>query len=92
MQIADVAHDGLVETEFRRPDHFENGVAQTTVQRRSRTMSTILPSRANRIIRRVTQIWAETDRAQRRLLEIQTGIPGLTRRERQSRSDPDPRS
>jgi hypothetical protein len=49
-------------------------------------MSTTVPSRASRIIRRVTQIWTETDHAQRRLMEIRTGIPELTRRER-SRGD-----
>lgn len=41
-------------------------------------MSAITPSPARRIISRITATWAELDHAQRRMLEIQTGIPGLT--------------
>jgi hypothetical protein len=36
-------------------------------------------SRARRIVSRITTTWADMDHAQRRLLEIQTGITGLTR-------------
>ena len=54
-------------------------------------MTTISQSRASRIIRRVTQIWDELDHAQRRLLEIQTGVPELTRRERRRIDKADPR-
>ncbi len=43
---------------------------------------TTTKSRAGRIVGRATQIWAELDYAQRRLLEIRTGIPQLTRQER----------
>jgi hypothetical protein len=42
-------------------------------------MSTITESRARRIVSRAAEIWAELDHAQRRLLEIRTGIPELTR-------------
>jgi hypothetical protein len=35
-------------------------------------------SRARQIVSRITATWAEMDRAQRRMLEIQTGITGLT--------------
>jgi hypothetical protein len=45
-------------------------------------MSNTNESRTRRIIARTAQIWAEMDYAQRRLLEIRTGIPGLTREER----------
>jgi hypothetical protein len=38
-------------------------------------MRTITTSRASRTIGRVRRLWAELDYAQRRLLEIQTGIP-----------------
>ena len=41
-------------------------------------MSTSILSRLRRIFSRVTQTWAELDYAQRRLLEIRTGIPNLT--------------
>jgi hypothetical protein len=34
---------------------------------------------ARRIVRRITATWSDLDYAQRRLLEIQTGAPGLTR-------------
>jgi hypothetical protein len=43
-------------------------------------MTTITESRGSRIIRRVAEILDELDYAQRRLLEIQTGVPGFTRR------------
>lgn len=43
-------------------------------------MSAMTPSPARRIVNRITTTWAELDHAQRRMLEIQTGIPGLTRR------------
>jgi hypothetical protein len=42
-------------------------------------MSAATPSRARRIVSRITATWAEMDHAQRRMLEIQTGITGLTR-------------
>ena len=41
-------------------------------------MSATSTSRLRRTIRRITATWAELDYAQRRLLEVQTGIPGLT--------------
>jgi hypothetical protein len=41
-------------------------------------MSTSILTRLRRIFSRVTQTWAELDYAQRRLLEIRTGIPNLT--------------
>ena len=41
-------------------------------------MSAATPSRARRIVSRITATWAEMDHAQRRMLEIQTGITGLT--------------
>jgi len=40
----------------------------------------MITSRAHRIIDRITQIWSELDYAQRRLIEIRTGVQ-LTRRE-----------
>ncbi len=43
-------------------------------------MSISTTSRARRIINCVTQVWSELDYAQRRLLEIRTGVQ-LTRRE-----------
>jgi hypothetical protein len=42
-------------------------------------MSATTRSLARRIISRITATWAEMDHAQRRMLEIQTGITGLTR-------------
>jgi hypothetical protein len=39
-------------------------------------------SRVGRIAGRVKEIWAELDYAQSRLLEIRTGVPGLTQRGR----------
>src|ERR1700733_10217775 len=39
-------------------------------------------SRASHTIRRISKTWAELDYAQRRLLEIQTGIPMTPERER----------
>jgi hypothetical protein len=41
-------------------------------------MSTSIVSRLRRIFSRVTATWTELDYAQRRLLEIRTGIPNLT--------------
>jgi hypothetical protein len=43
-------------------------------------MSLISVSRARRIVSRVTTTWAEMDHAQRRIVEIQTGIAGPSRR------------
>jgi hypothetical protein len=43
-------------------------------------------SRARRIIGGARQLWAELDYAQRRLLEIRTGIPNLTRDRRDHRA------
>jgi hypothetical protein len=45
-------------------------------------MSTSISSRLRRISSRVTKTWAELDYAQRRLLEIHTGIPNLAPRKR----------
>jgi hypothetical protein len=42
-------------------------------------MSARTTSRVRRIVGRITDAWAEMDHAQRRKLEIQTGITGLTR-------------
>jgi hypothetical protein len=43
-------------------------------------MSPTTTSRARRIASRITATWADMDHAQRRLLEIQTGITGQQRR------------
>ena len=45
-------------------------------------MRTMTTSRAGRIFGRVKEIWDELDYAQRRSLEITTGIPSLTRQKR----------
>jgi hypothetical protein len=45
-------------------------------------MSITYHSRTRRIIGRVTQIWSELDHAQRRLLELRTGVALPDRRER----------
>jgi hypothetical protein len=45
-------------------------------------MNTTTASTISRFVRRVGQIWSELDYAQRRLLELRTGVPDLTRRER----------
>jgi len=42
-------------------------------------MNATSTSRARRIVSRITATWAELDHAQRRMLEIQTGVTGLTR-------------
>jgi len=42
-------------------------------------MNATTTSRARRIFSRITATWAEMDHAQRRMLEIQTGVTGLTR-------------
>jgi len=44
-------------------------------------MSPTSASRTRRIVRRITAAWAEMDHAQRRVLEIQTGITGLSSRQ-----------
>lgn len=41
-------------------------------------MSATTSSRRHRIVSRITAKWAEMGYAQRRLVEIQTGITGLT--------------
>lgn len=41
-------------------------------------MSPTSASRTRRIVSRITATWAEMDHAQRRMLEIQTGITGLS--------------
>jgi hypothetical protein len=43
-------------------------------------MSLVSASRVRRIVSRVTTTWAEMDHAQRRIVEIQTGIAGPSRR------------
>ena len=48
-------------------------------------MSPTSASRTRRIVSRITATWAEMDHAQRRMLEIQTGITGLSRQGRKSR-------
>jgi predicted membrane chloride channel (bestrophin family) len=53
-------------------------VTKTRVQQ-EHTMSATTRSLARQIISRITATWAEMDHAQRRMLEIQTGITGLTR-------------
>jgi hypothetical protein len=90
MRIADVAHGGLAETESKASES-DRVARRPPVQPRSRTMSTTSQFRASRIIRRVTQIWDELDHAQRRLLEIQTGVPELTRRQRSRIEKAEPR-
>jgi hypothetical protein len=50
-------------------------------------MSTAILSRLRRIFSHVSQTWAELDYAQRRLLEIRTGIPNLTPPRRHSVSE-----
>ena len=42
-------------------------------------MNATSASRARRIVSRITATWAELDHAQRRMLEVQTGVTGLTR-------------
>ena len=42
-------------------------------------MTTATASRASRTSRRVRELWAELDHANRRVLEIRTGIPFGTR-------------
>jgi hypothetical protein len=41
-------------------------------------MSATTPSRARRIVSQITATWADMDHAQRRMLEMQTGVTGLT--------------
>ena len=43
-------------------------------------MSATTTSRARRIVSRITATWAQMDYAQRRMLEIQTGVTGLAGR------------
>jgi hypothetical protein len=45
-------------------------------------MSATKPSRVRRTARQVKEVWAELGYAQARLLEVRTGVPGLTRRGR----------
>jgi hypothetical protein len=47
--------------------------------REEHTMNATTTSRARRIVSRITATWADMDHAQRRMLEIQTGVTGLTR-------------
>jgi hypothetical protein len=50
-------------------------------------------SRARRIVSRINATWAELDYAQRRMLEIRTGTPGLARKDVSStrrHGDPEP--
>ena len=49
-------------------------------------MSTAKTSRISRIASRARAIWAELDNAQARLLEIRTGVPGLTQRRQPRRA------
>jgi hypothetical protein len=42
-------------------------------------MSARTTSRARRIVSRISAVWADMDHAQRRMVEIQTGLNGLTR-------------
>ena len=48
-------------------------------------MSLTSTSRAHRLVNRITATWADMDHAQRRMLEIQTGLTGLTRGQDRSR-------
>ncbi len=41
-------------------------------------MTLTTKSRARRIVSRISSTWAELDYAQRRMLEIQSGVGGLT--------------
>jgi len=45
-------------------------------------MSNTSQSRSSRILARVVGIWSELDYAQRRLIEIRTGVTGLTEQRR----------
>lgn len=45
-------------------------------------MSVTKTPRVRRIVRRVKEVWTDLDYAQARLLEIRTGVRGLTRRGR----------
>ena len=45
-------------------------------------MNVAKTARVSEIAGRVKEIWGELDYAQARLLEIRTGVPGLTRRGR----------
>lgn len=46
--------------------------------RKEHTMTLTTKSRARRIVSRISTTWAELDYAQRRMLEIQSGVGGLT--------------
>jgi hypothetical protein len=48
------------------------------ISRTERSMTTSILSRLRRIFSHVMETWTELDYAQRRLLEIRTGIPNLT--------------
>ena len=53
------------------------GVSMTVTEARTRqehTMSATTTTRTRRIVSRITTTWAEMDHAQRRMLEIRTGI------------------
>jgi hypothetical protein len=45
-------------------------------------MNATTTSRARRIASRISSTWAELDYAQRRMLELQTGVTGLTEQRR----------
>lgn len=49
-------------------------------------MNATTTSRARRIASRITATWAELDYAQRRMLEIQSGMTGLTGQHRAGHS------
>jgi hypothetical protein len=52
-------------------------------------MTTTRTSRPRRIAHRIHNTWAELDHAQRRLLEIRTGVSGLTRPADRTRANHD---
>ncbi len=50
-------------------------------------MNTATPSRTRRIVGRIAATWSELDYAQRRMLELQTGVTGLAgQRDRTTRA------
>lgn len=75
--LSDVAFDVTVcSVEIAGAVH-ENPLPEGSV-----TMTRIGKSRVRRIAQRVRRAWGEMDYAQRRLLELQTGVPRLTQRDR----------
>jgi predicted membrane chloride channel (bestrophin family) len=71
------------------------GIGMTVTKARvqqEHTMSATTRSLTRQIISRITATWAEMDHAQRRMLEIQTGITGLTRQHNRRTREHDTRA